>query len=54
MIFFRALLPDLAQDLVRKAIDPLFPRGSRNDEPFESDSSESKTQDTTKGHFVII
>lgn len=50
----KALLPDLAKDLVRKAIDPLFPRDSRNDEPFESGSSESKTQDTTKGHFVII
>lgn len=50
----KALLPALAQDLVRKAIDPLFPKDSSKGDTCDRDSSKSKTGNITQGHFVII
>lgn len=50
----KALLPALAQDLVRKAIDPLFPKDSSKGDTCDRDSSKSKAGNITKGHFVII
>ena len=50
---FRALLPDLAEDLVRKAIDTIFPNLA-GEEPSESCQSESKTQECSAGFFMMI
>ncbi|KAL9954907.1 hypothetical protein ACROYT_G042493 [Oculina patagonica] len=49
----KALLPDLAEDLVRKAIDPIFPADT-SDELCESCQSKDKIPETPKGFFMII
>lgn len=49
----KALLPDLAEDLVRKAIDTIFPNLA-GEEPSESCQSESKTQECSAGFFMMI
>ena len=48
---FRALLPDLTEDLVRKALDPIYP--NQDDKwPHNSCQSESKTEsESSKGFF---
>ncbi|XP_015774876.1 PREDICTED: tubulin--tyrosine ligase-like [Acropora digitifera] len=48
-----ALLPALAEDLVRKAIDPIFP-DHKSEEPRRSHQTQSIRTESRKGVFMII
>lgn len=52
-VLFRALLPDLAEDLVQKAIDPIFPADT-SDDLCDSCQPENKMPEIPKRFFMII
>lgn len=52
-ILYRALLPSLAEDLIHKAIDPIFPADIGED-ACDSCQSEDKMTENPKQFFMII